>query len=448
MFYTVPCNQVYLSNKFAPLDQMENIPGSTRGTSIHHSSIKSTKKRVNKRSTEYQPSWLVSSKQAKRYSRSKPTIRNLVDINALEEEKLRMIKASPHLSEYQRKAVENMIKFIHMDEAECKALKLNGGANTIKLFNSKNDILNNALHILRSSNFLSLFNYHVKCPVTEECNFCLLRSCLIKINQEKGRKKIQPVEIECQKDVLRNSSAETCIAILQMATESFKELEKTVTSDWYCSICRKKLYNKCYAIKLNNGSVEKDIMSMINREIDNAAMLHSSSHSPCGNKEMQIIIPKEQSTCLFVSEVGIDVHLDFSIALGGYVWNCVGAKTINGDCYFKASNKWIKVNEDSSVVVEAHLIENVECVVYDKEDTAAMYNDDGLCYTGKDIIKLRNRTPTRAKDRHLKTEVRRKDRHLETEQRKADRHLETEQRKADRHLQTEHRVGGGVVRTC
>ena len=55
---------------------------------------------------------------------------------------MRMIKASPHLSEYQRQAVENMIKCIHMDEAECRSLKLNGGANTIKLFNSKNDILN------------------------------------------------------------------------------------------------------------------------------------------------------------------------------------------------------------------------------------------------------------------------------------------------------------------
>ena len=225
MLCTVPCNQVFLSNKFAPLEELENFPGSMNGTSTNKSRIKSTKEKVNKRFTEYQPTWLVSPIQAKRYPGKKqnPT-RNLVDINALELEKMHKIKASPHLSEYQKKEVENMIKCIQVDEAECRALKLNGGAKTFKLFSSKNDILNKSLHTLRSSNFFSLFNNHAKCPVIEECKFCLLRSCLIKINQEKGRQKIQPVEIECQKDVSRNSSADTCVAVLQMAVESFKEL--------------------------------------------------------------------------------------------------------------------------------------------------------------------------------------------------------------------------------
>ena len=86
------------------------------------------------------------------------------------------------------------------------------------------------------------------------------------------------------------------------------------------------MFNKCYAIKLDNDLADRDVMSMINRKIDDAVILHSSSHSPCGNKESQIIIPKEQSTCLFVSEVGISIHLDFDIALGGFIWHCVGAK--------------------------------------------------------------------------------------------------------------------------
>ena len=101
MVYTVPCNQVILSNKFASLEDMEHFPGSMKGPSTNKSRIKS---RVNKSFTEYQPTWLISPVQAKRYPRKKQhTTRNLVDINALELKNMHMIKASPHLSEYQRK---------------------------------------------------------------------------------------------------------------------------------------------------------------------------------------------------------------------------------------------------------------------------------------------------------------------------------------------------------
>ena len=233
---TVPRHQICLLNKFAPLEVIEKSPESIKVTSMDKLSSTSVKKKVNKRFTQYQPTWLSSPKQAKLYPRNKQsTSKKLVDINALEMETMKKIQLNPHLSEYQRVAVSNMINCIQKDDAaagnicvsslsENKALKLNGGGKTIKIFNSKNDNVNNSLHVLRSSKFFSLFKNHLKCPVTEECNFCLLRSCLLKINHEKGRNKIQPIEVECQRNVIGNTSADTCVALLQKAAESFKEL--------------------------------------------------------------------------------------------------------------------------------------------------------------------------------------------------------------------------------
>ena len=43
---------------------------------------------------------------------------------------------------------------------------------------------------------LDSYGEHEKCAAKAFCNFCLLRSVVFKINMSKGRRAIQPVEIE------------------------------------------------------------------------------------------------------------------------------------------------------------------------------------------------------------------------------------------------------------
>jgi len=82
-------------------------------------------------------------------------------------------------------------------------LKLRGGAQTPKKkeqpkeFSSTFEELNTALNVLRSSTSILCLNNHHKCRISEFCDFCLLRSLIIKINSPKGRQRIIPVEVEC-----------------------------------------------------------------------------------------------------------------------------------------------------------------------------------------------------------------------------------------------------------
>ena len=164
-------------------------------------------------SVQYQPTFL-SPKYVQRYSKFKqPGKGNLTDINGLELDLMKKIKSSPNLNENLVSSVNSHIEYLkkqqhagvgsesELDISSKNDLKLKGGAKHLKLkkFNSAYSNLNIALNLIRSSNILGQFNYHQKCLQSKGCSFCLLRSCLCKINMQKGRNSVVPVEIEVQK---------------------------------------------------------------------------------------------------------------------------------------------------------------------------------------------------------------------------------------------------------
>ena len=79
--------------------------------------------------------------------------------------------------------------------------KLRGGAKTPKLLTTNSENIQNLLTILRSLEIFTKLNGHAKCELEEGkkiqsslCEFCLIRSLIIRSNSLKGRTKIRPVE--------------------------------------------------------------------------------------------------------------------------------------------------------------------------------------------------------------------------------------------------------------
>ena len=79
-------------------------------------------------------------------------------------------------------------------------LKLRGGATHPKFLNTENENFKNLLTVLRSLDILILQHNHEKCKLAKQntkdslCEFCLIRSLIIRSNSLKGRTKINPVE--------------------------------------------------------------------------------------------------------------------------------------------------------------------------------------------------------------------------------------------------------------
>ena len=78
--------------------------------------------------------------------------------------------------------------------------KLRGGARTPKFLITDSDNIKKLLSILRSLDVLTKKNDHEKCELAASniqdslCEFCLIRSLIIRSNELKGRTKIKPIE--------------------------------------------------------------------------------------------------------------------------------------------------------------------------------------------------------------------------------------------------------------
>merc|ERR1712096_268040 len=123
--------------------------------------------------------------------------------------------------------------------------KLKGGApnrGKVKSFKAEEEELNllDCLNLLRSSNMCEQFKDHKKCAIKTSCNFCLLRSIIYKVNQEKGRQSFIPVEIQCQTftNLKDKSIIEVLEAVLDNVSESLLDFEAAVFAKWHCSCCQ------------------------------------------------------------------------------------------------------------------------------------------------------------------------------------------------------------------
>ena len=147
-------------------------------------------------------------------------------------------------------------------------LRLKGGANKkIKTFISKVEFLKEALTVLRSCNIFMLFKDHKKCPVKSSCNFCLLRSTILKANLKSGRQAVTPVEMECQN--FKELSVEMMLeAIFVNAACSMKEFSAALYQEWKCSCCKNYMNGEEYLIYLEEDCGNKNIGNLLKKNMN------------------------------------------------------------------------------------------------------------------------------------------------------------------------------------
>ena len=124
-------------------------------------------------------------------------------------------------------------------------LKLRGGATQPKFLNTENDHLKNIITVLRSLDILILQHNHDKCKLSQQntkddlCQFCLIRSLVIRSNSLKGRTKLNPVELsgsnfEELDDALPFKTIIKHVLISLFTNSETKFLEEYFWTTWDC----------------------------------------------------------------------------------------------------------------------------------------------------------------------------------------------------------------------
>ena len=123
-------------------------------------------------------------------------------------------------------------------------MKLKGGAVPkslkdvkLKISNSKEEKNNTIVNLFRSSKSFYLSRSHNKCPVEKLCQFCMVRSVIGRMNEEKGRQKIIPVELEAIRYENTEGKWSHLHQLLSKCMESNKELMKIMCPVFTCLSC-------------------------------------------------------------------------------------------------------------------------------------------------------------------------------------------------------------------
>ena len=151
-------------------------------------------------------------------------------------------------------------------------LKLRGGAQTPKKkdhpkeFSSTFEELNTALNVLRSSTSILCLKNHRKCRIGEFCDFCLLRSLIIKINSPKGRQRIIPVEVECHLE--RTDYPIFYIGflyeVLRKAFSANMEYEKEMCFVLRCNSCNEEITkDDDFALNLESDAENRNVKHLL-----------------------------------------------------------------------------------------------------------------------------------------------------------------------------------------
>ena len=236
-----------------------------------------------------------------------------------------------------------------------------------------------------------LFKDHKKCPVKSSCNFCLLRSTILKANLKSGRQTVTPVEMECQN--FKELSVEMMLeAIFVNAACSMKEFSAALYQEWKCSCCKNYMNGEEYLIYLEEDCGNKNIGNLLKKKYESVIEQHKIEERNLAGfheENFNMTLNTNQKTCVFYHSLGLDVDLLELIPFGGKLWKCVGVITDSLDSYFRSEGDWYKLKENavSKIYDTDQEVTNVVCAVYDEDIIKDDWKDENLCYSGNDLIK-------------------------------------------------------------
>ena len=252
-----------------------------------------------------------------------------------------------------------------------------GGANTsnkVKSFAADEDTLL-LLNLLRPLQIFKLFSDHQKCKLVNKntrqfiCKFCMLRSLMLKINQEKGRLEIIPDEFLAAFEDLDSESViediETIIGQIDSIITGFKE---NFCVKWNCSNCQ----DEDVIIDLScDDDSNQDISFLVNN-------FEQQVYQDHGKHDGTILKISDTCTVLcFYSETKMAVKFSKLLSFGGKRWKIKSLVTTK-DCYFSTKGGYVNASDTSSFINNNDKIENVELAIYESLIEYPDNNED-LC---------------------------------------------------------------------
>ena len=189
------------------------------------------------------------------------------------------------------------------------------------------------------------FETHRKCKLRSKnlrdllCDFCLIRSVVLKTKLTTGRQLIKPIEILCSSPINTDLHSTSILLnfILGGMTKSYEKFNYTIATKLTCIICtRDQCLTNNFMINLdfeNHSCCIEELLSIKTQEA-------KKNHTCIPNiKTTDFFVIKDSEVCIFQSSSGIEIHLNKEYEFGGYRWQCTCAIT-NTKSIFKENEVW------------------------------------------------------------------------------------------------------------
>ena len=144
-------------------------------------------------------------------------------------------------------------------ESVKEELKLCEGAR-LKIFDTDNEEMCQVLSLLRSLRVFHQFESHEKCKLKPTklkeslCDFCLIRSLVLKSKSSTGRQLIKPVEFLCSSSIntVLPSTSILLNFILRDMNKSVETFTNSFATKWTCKECkREEVFTKNFIVDLD-----------------------------------------------------------------------------------------------------------------------------------------------------------------------------------------------------
>ena len=222
--------------------------------------------------------------------------------------------------------------------------KLKGGGKKPKSLLTDDKEVELELTFLRSLDLLTEGSDHNKCELAKInakeslCNFCLLRSLVIRSRNPKGRTKIKPIEFLC----IENTNIEH---IYQCIKDASPKLSDKIITDWGCESC--SIVDEDIYMNFSQEKYEgKDLYTLIRCW----EITYNRRHAGHENKNH-----KEGEVLFFKCDYGVSINLTSTLKFLGKDWICKSIITEDHSYFYSDEKYYVVENGEVEIWNDRHL---------------------------------------------------------------------------------------------
>ena len=327
-------------------------------------------------------------------------------------------------------------------ESDVMVPKLRGGAIQPKYFDTDSHKIRDMLAVLRSLDIFTQLAGHPKCELTsrsELCKFCLVRSLVIKSRNNKGHKKVAPIELNAfNQEVLKNMDLEQSISVM---LDDELHLRGKIFNHSECSECFPEATGEefCFYYHLQHPSIEGHDVLYLFQEVEKDYQRDHAHHDKLKQDGAQVMFAR--------FDYGVSVNFNENLTYRSKVWKVKSVKT-KTKCFFLQNNQFYELKEDGCVLFGDPNVNEVIFVAFEKVNEGSEADTEDLTYKNNETKKLHGMFDTRTR-KYRPQKPRMGDRH---NPREGDRHLDP---KKDRHrnrrfeaISEDIKIDTGMERIC